>query len=365
LTSYTYDPDAWHPAIAGLVAGAIAAIVAGGLSVVLRSPDEVVANSLTVVITSLVLGVVAGMLWRRLRAGDRAMLAFGVTMAAGWFVAMLAVTIVDQTLLSNLIVYAAPLAAVIFITLAFLTPLLAGVTAPVWIAFVPVAIALAMGVGLFGRGNVASGDLTLDDLDSATTTTTTTSGSSDTTGTTAATTTTTPLVGTISIPDDLAPTYEITVGLATYSVEERLQGLATQGVGTTDAVSGTVSPTGPFTFTIDLQSFESDQSRRDSRVAGWFAEFPEGTFSGDSFPLPPTATVGESVTFDVAGDMTVNAITLPVTWEVEARVEPDGTLSVTGETFIVLSDFDVPVLTGGFVEMEDGATLEVVFSAAP
>lgn len=364
MNSYTYDPDAWHPAIAGLVAGAIAAIVAGVLSVVLRSPDEVVANSLTVVITSLVLGVIAGMLWRRLRAGDRAMLAFGVTMAAGWFVAMLAVTIVDQTVLSNLIAYAAPLAAIIFITLAFLTPLLAGVTAPVWIAFVPVAIALAMGIGLFGRGNVASGELTLDDLDSATTTTTT-SASSDTTGTTAATTTTAPLVGTISIPDDLAPTYTITVGLATYSVEERLQGLATQGVGTTDAVSGTVAPAGPFTFTIDLQSFESDQSRRDSRVAEWFADFPEGTFSGDSFPLPSTATIGESVTFDVAGDMTVNAITLPITWDVEARVEPDGTLSVTGETFIVLSDFEVPVLTGGFVEMEDGATLEVVFSAAP
>lgn len=364
MTSYTYDPDAWHPAIAGLVAGAIAAIVAGGLSVVLRSPDEVIANSLTVVVTSLVLGLVGGLLWRRLRAGARATLAFGVTMAAGWFVAMLAVTIVDQTVLSNLIAYAAPLAAIIFITLAFLTPLLAGVTAPVWIAFVPVAIALAMGIGLFGRGNVASGELTLDDLDSATTTTTTI-GSSETTGTTAPTTTTAPLVGSISIPDDLAPNYTIIGGLATYSVEERLQGLATQGVGTTDAVSGTVAPTGPFTFTIDLQSFESEQSRRDSRVAGWFAEFPEGTFSGDSFPLPPTATVGESVTFDVAGDMTVNAITLPVTWDVEARVEPDGTLSVTGETFIVLSDFDVPVLTGGFVEMEDGATLEVVFSAAP
>jgi hypothetical protein len=31
----------------------------------------------------------------------------------------------------------------------------------------------------------------------------------------------------------------------------------------------------------------------------------------------------------------------------------------------VLSTFNVPVVTGGFVDMEDGATIEVVFSATP
>jgi polyisoprenoid-binding protein YceI len=370
---WTYDPDAWHPAVAGIAAGAVAAIVAGVLSAILRSPDEIVANSLTVVLTSLALGLVAGLLWRRLRASSRAMLAFGIAMAAGWFVAMLAVTIVDQVVLSNLIPYAAPLAAVIFISLGFLIPVFARVTVSPWLAAVPVVIALAIGIGLFGRGNVASGELSLDDLDPVTTTTadtavTTTTGAAggDSTSTTV-TGTTAPgeLSGTVSIPGDLADTYTVASGRATYSVEERLRGLATVGVGETTVISGTIAPAGTFEFTIDLQSFESDQANRDSRVRGWFSEFPQGTFAGSEFTLPSSATVGEVVAFPVTGEMTVNGITLPATWDVEARVEVDGSLSVTGETFIVLSDYDIPVVTGGLIEMEDGATLEVLFSAAP
>jgi polyisoprenoid-binding protein YceI len=370
--THTYDPDAWHPAVAGLVAGAIAAIVAGILSAILRSPDEVVANSLSVALTSLALGVVAGALWRRIRLADNAKRLFGWSMAGGWFVSMLAVTIVDQTVLSNLVAYAAPIAAIIFITLGFLVPVLSTVTAPRWIAVAAVLAALAVGVGLFGRGNVASGELSLDDLETATTTsvtsasvTTTSLGGESPDTSTSTTTTVPPITGTLAIPEDLAASYTIVTGLATYSVEERLQGLSTQGVGTTDQIAGTVSPTGPFTFTIDLQSFTSDQSRRDSRVVGWFAEFPEGTFSASSFALPESAEVGEVVTFDLEGDMTVNGITEPVTWAIEARLEADGSISVAGETFIVLSEFDVPVITGGFVEMEDGATIEVVFSAVP
>lgn len=366
---WTYDPDAWHPAVAGIAAGAVAAIVAGVLSAILRSPDEIVANSLTVVLTSLTLGLVAGLLWRRLRASSRAMVAFGIAMAAGWFVSMIAVTIVDQAVLSNLIPYAAPLAAVIFISLGFLTPVFARVTASMWLAAIPVVIALAIGIGLFGRGNVASGELSLDDLDPVTTTsaaTTTTGDAGDgSTSTTVTATTTAPLSGSLSIPEDLADTYTVASGRATYSVEETLRGLATVGVGETTDISGTITPAGSFEFTIDLQSFESDQSNRDSRVRGWFRQFPEGTFAGSDFALPASATVGEIVAFPVTGEMTVNGITQPATWDVEARIEADGTISVTGETFIVLSEYNVPVVTGGLVEMEDGATLEVLFSATP
>ena len=63
--------------------------------------------------------------------------------------------------------------------------------------------------------------------------------------------------------------------------------------------------------------------------------------------------------------MTVNQISQEITFAVEARIEQDGSLSVTGETFIVLSEFDVPVIDSGFVQMEDGATIEVAFAATP
>lgn len=149
--SYTYDPDAWHPAIAGAVSGALAAIVAGLVSLPLRNPDQVLANTLTVVLVSLGLGLVSGALWRRLRATDNAQRVFAWSMVGGFLVTMIAISIVDQTVLATLIPYATPLAVIIFITLGFFTPMLSRVTAPVWVAAVPIVIALALGAGLFNR----------------------------------------------------------------------------------------------------------------------------------------------------------------------------------------------------------------------
>lgn len=363
--TYTYNPDAWHPAVAGIAAGSIAGIISSVVSMPLRSPDEVAANSLTVVLMSLLLGLVAGMLWRRLRATANARRTFGWAMAGGFLVAMMAIAVADQTVLSNLIAYATPIAALIFITLGFLTPLFAGVTASPWLVTIPVVIALGLGIGLFGRGNVASGELTLDDIE----TTSTTSGAAGDEGVSGAAseppTTTSSLSGALDIPDDLAAEYNVAGGLATYSVEEELQGLPTVGVGTTESITGSIAPGGAFDFTIDLQSFVSDQSRRDAKVREWFSQNPDGTFSGESFDLPSSAQVGEAVAFEVTGDLTVNGITHASTWAIEARVEENATLSVTGETFIVLSEFDIPVLDGGLIVMEDGATIEVAFSAAP
>ena len=149
--TYTYDPNAWHPVLAGTVAGAIGAIVAGVVSLPLPNPDTDAANSLTVVLLSLALGAVAGILWRRLRASKHALRTFGWTMGGAFVVALMAIAAVDQTVISNLIAYAAPLLAIVFITLGFLTPLLAGVTAPTWVAAIPIIIALGVGGGLFGQ----------------------------------------------------------------------------------------------------------------------------------------------------------------------------------------------------------------------
>ena len=166
-SDYTYDPDAWHPVVAGIVSGATAAIVGAIIAFFLRSPDEDVANSLAVVLVALAIGAVSGILWRRLRATSNAMRTYAWTIAGGFIAAMAAIVVVDQTTISGLVPYAAPVAAIIFITVGFLTPLYAGVTAPVWIAAIPIALALALGVGLFGRGNVASDALSLDDLTTA------------------------------------------------------------------------------------------------------------------------------------------------------------------------------------------------------
>ena len=341
--SYTYDPDAWHPVLAGAVAGSIAAIMAGLISLLLRSPDEVVANSLTVVLTSIALGLVAGGLWRRLRVSKNAPRTFAWSMAGGFLIAMMAIALIDITVLSSLIPYATPLAALIFITLGFFVPLLSKVTAPKWVAAVPIVLALAVGVGMFGRGNTASGELSIDDI-----------GTGDQA-----------LGSSITLADDLADGYTVTTATATYTVDELLRGLEAQAVGTTESVTGSLTPGGPFTFQIDVTSFSSDQSRRDAKVRDWFRASPTAQFAGAEFDLPETAEVGETVTMSIPGTITINETTTDIVWEVEARLETDASLSIQGETDIVLSDYGVPIVTGGIIEMSDAAHLEVLLSLTP
>ncbi len=151
--TYMYNPDTWSPALSGVVAGAIGAIVAAIVGWILtggvvENPHDYV-NSLTVVIASLVLGLIAGLLWRRLRATDNASTVFAWTIVGGFVMTLAAILVVDQTVLSSLAPYTVPLAAIIFITLAFFTPLLSRVTAPAWISVLPVLLALAIGFGLF------------------------------------------------------------------------------------------------------------------------------------------------------------------------------------------------------------------------
>ena len=359
-SSYRYNPNTWPPVLAGAVAGAIAAVVAGLLSLALRSPDEVIANSLTVVLVAIILGLLSGALWGKLRASNNAEKTFAWSMVGGFFVVAAVIALADLFALSNLIKYAGPLALIIFITLGFFVPMLSRVTASVWIAAIPIVIAIALGIGLFGRGNVASGELSLDDLDTSSTQTTQ-SVAVDTTQDTSGSASS----DSVAATSDLAASYVVASGIATYSVDETLNGLSTQGVGSTEAVSGKVVPGGVFTFDIDLTTFTSDQGRRDNKVREWFAASPIGTFASGTFDLPESFAVGEVIAMTIPGTMTVNAIDQAAEWAVEARLESNGDLSLQGETDIVLSDFDIPVVAVPFVTMADAARIEVLLALTP
>lgn len=359
-SSYEYDPAAWSPIVAGLAAGAVGGIAGSLLALPLRSPDEVVANSLSIVIAALVIGLVSGMLWRRLRASATARRSFWMAIGLGFAAALTAIAVTDWFVFSNLIPYAAPVALVIFLSVGLLTPVFATVTVSPWIAAIPVVLALVAGVGLFGRGNVASGELGLEDLATTTTiaTTSTTAGDGGTTSTTA-------VSGNLLVPDDLAAAYTATQGVATYTVPENLRGLDTQAVGRTEAVTGTVAPGGPFEFTVDLTTFESDSSRRDGRVREIFRADPLAVFAAPAFDLPAEVTVGEVIPLAITGDLTINGVTREVTWTVEAQVREDG-IAVTGETDITLTEFGItPPSVGGSIVVEDAARLEVLFLAVP
>ena len=356
-TDYTYDPETLNPWLAGLASGAVAAILGTFLAFLLRSPDEVVANSVTVTIGALVIGLASGWLWRRLRATSNGLRIFRWAMVGGFVATVVAIAIVDQAALSRLIPYGTPVAIVLFATVGLLTPYFATMHWPVWVVAVPVVIALALAVGLFGRGNVPSGDVSLDDLSTTTQAPTAITPEGDTEPPTTAAPAADQVFTEFVIADDCPPTNCV----ATWTVPETLRGLDTHAVGFSEELTGSITPGEGFEFIIDLTTFTSDQDRRDEFVRDLFAADPIATFSSDSFVLPD-APDGEEVEMTVAGTMTVNSTPRMVQWEVVARKDGN-VVSVTGELDVTLTEFGIDPPRFGFVQVEDEAHLEVLFQA--
>lgn len=354
-TQYVYDPTTLSPWLAGLAAGAVGAMAGTLLAFSLRSPDDVVANSVSVTVAALVVGLASGWLWRRVRAVSGGLSTFRWAVFGGFIAALIGIAIVDQVALANLIPYGGPIAAAVFASVGLLTPFFATHHFPPWGVAVLVVVAVALGIGLFGRGNVESGELSLSDL-----TTTTLAPTANTQSETSA------VPSTAADPAEAAPAeafseFVISQGTATWAVPENLYGLDTVAVGRSDELTGTITPGSGFDFEIDLTTFTSDQPRRDEFVRRLFGSDPIVTFTADAFELPEAAD-GEEVMLDVAGTLTVNGTPRDVVWSVEAR-KVGSVVEVTGEVDVTLTEFGITPPRLAFVEVVDEATLEVLFQA--
>ena len=359
--SYTYDPRSLNPILAGLAAGSVGAIAASLIALPIHAPDELITNSITITIVALVIGALSGFLWRRIRASANATRTFALTMVGAFIVMIMAAAIIDQTALDRFIPYAGAVSLVILLSIGLLTPAFSRAVVPAWVALIPVAIAIIVGFGLFGRGTSTSGDLSLDDLE------TTTTVSIESGGASAGSSTTTMAANADAADDSTGESsagevYVVEEGVASYTVPETLRGLQVDAVGISEMLTGSVAMDGAFEFTLDLTTFVSDQSRRDSRVQEIFSSDPLAVFVSNDFEWPDGPD-GTPLTFDVTGTMTINSTERELTWQVEARRDGN-TISATGETDITLTEFGIePPSIGGFVEVEDEAHLEVLFQA--
>ncbi len=120
---------------------------------------------------------------------------------------------------------------------------------------------------------------------------------------------------------------------------------------------------------VDISQFQSDSGRRDNAIRGRWLEsstYPMAVFKPTSIEgLPETASEGQEISFKVNGDLTVKQTTLPVTFDVTAKLEND-TLTGTAAATILLSQFGVgPISIGGMLETEDQAKLKLEFIARP
>ena len=159
-----------------------------------------------------------------------------------------------------------------------------------------------------------------------------------------------------------------------YRVKETLAGVDTEGAGRTSSITGTMTIDGTTVtatdLTVDMTTFASDDSRRDSQFNGRIMEvstYPTATFKLTTpIDIGTIPTDGSSVQVQATGDLTIHGVTKPVTFDLTAK-ETGGRIGVVGSTVITFADYDIENPTNGFATTGDTGTLELqlVFDKAP
>ncbi len=133
--------------------------------------------------------------------------------------------------------------------------------------------------------------------------------------------------------------------MASYQVREQLASLSfpSDAIGKTDQITGMIGlkPDGSIDtavskFTVDLASLQSDKGMRDNflrRVVLHTDQYPQAVFvptqvSGLTLPLK----TGD-VSFKVTGDMTIENVTKPVTWDVTGNFQGNAATGKATTTF--------------------------------
>lgn len=152
---------------------------------------------------------------------------------------------------------------------------------------------------------------------------------------------------------------------AGYRVEEVLLGQDTTAVGRTNGVTGSLeldgSSVSSASFTVDMASVASDESRRDGQFRERIMntdQYPTSTFTLTSpIDLGSTPADGETITATATGDLTLRGVTKSVTFEVQAR-RTGGTLEVNGAIPVVFAEWDIPDPSFGPAQVADEGDLE-------
>jgi polyisoprenoid-binding protein YceI len=175
--------------------------------------------------------------------------------------------------------------------------------------------------------------------------------------------------------DELAGEWTVADGTVVgYRVRERLASLSadSDAVGRTSSVTGsaTLEASGDAVsvtaaaFEADLTTLTSDDGRRDRRIQEIgleSAQFPTATFALTSpVEVPAEALQGQVVNVTLVGDLTIHGVTKSVSIPAQAQLN-GADIQVLGTLTFPFSDFGMaPPSIGGFVSVQDDATLEFV-----
>jgi polyisoprenoid-binding protein YceI len=152
-----------------------------------------------------------------------------------------------------------------------------------------------------------------------------------------------------------------------YRVEEVLFGVNATAAGRSNQITGSMTIEGTTvtaaSFTVDVGSITSDESRRDNQFRGRIMsvdQFPEATFTLTApvdFGTVPAPS--EQITATATGDLTLRGVTRPVTFDVTAEADDDR-IGVLGSIPVQFADFDIPNPSIAGITTEDNGVLEFI-----
>ncbi len=121
---------------------------------------------------------------------------------------------------------------------------------------------------------------------------------------------------------------------------------------------------------IDVRDLTTDSSTRNRAIQNFILhtnDFEFVTFKPIQFVgLPATAAVGDTFTFQIAGDLTIRDVTRSVTFDVIVTVESDARLSGLASATISRADFNLSIPSVPRVaSVDDDVRLELEFVAVP
>jgi polyisoprenoid-binding protein YceI len=152
-----------------------------------------------------------------------------------------------------------------------------------------------------------------------------------------------------------------------YRVEEVLFGINTTAAGRSNQITGSMTIDGTTvtdaSFTVDVGSITSDESRRDSQFRGRIMEvdqYPEATFIlGAPIEFGAVPAAGEQITASATGDLTLHGVTRPVTFDVTAEAG-ENRIGVLGNIPVQFADYNIDNPSIGGVKTEDNGLLEFI-----
>jgi polyisoprenoid-binding protein YceI len=157
-----------------------------------------------------------------------------------------------------------------------------------------------------------------------------------------------------------------------YRVEEVLFGVNSTAAGRSNQITGAMTIDGTAvteaSFTVDVGSITSDESRRDNQFRNRIMEVyrhPDATFTlAAPIDFGAVPAPGEQITATATGDLTLHGVTRTVTFDVTAE-SGDDRIGVLGTIPVRFADYDIdnPSMSG--ITTEDNGLLEFVLVFEP